>query len=69
MNQRVEFLRQRNCLAARAATSIDDNVKLAFRKKVQDMQSMSIASRTELPHTPEKKLNGIVGAHRSLHCL
>src|SRR5262245_54180508 len=59
----AEFLRKRNRLTTRTATSIDDDTKLLFRKQAQDMQSMGVAAWAELFHAAEEQVDWIVGVH------
>jgi hypothetical protein len=63
MEGRAEFLRQRERLAARAATGIDDDPKLLCRKTAQDQQGMGVVARAELFRTIEQQSERVVGIH------
>ena len=63
MNQSAEFLRKHHRLTTRSATGIDDDTKLLFWKKAQNMPGMGVAAWAELFHAAEEQADWIVDVH------
>src|SRR5262245_30962745 len=63
VNASAEFPRERQRLATRTATGIDDDTKRLSRKKAQDMQSMDVATWAEHFHPAEEQADWIGYAH------
>jgi hypothetical protein len=67
MNHRPEFPGKHQSLTTCTATCIDDNAKLVFRNKTQDVQCMFVVSRAEFLEAAEEQGNWIRGGHRLFH--
>jgi len=59
VNQRAEFLRQRQRLPAGATPRVDDNAKLLLRKQPQDVQCRDVVTRPEFLQTAEEQIDRI----------
>src|SRR5262249_14850441 len=69
VNQGAEFPGKRQRLTTRTATGIDDDTKLLFGKKAQDMQRMNVAAWAELFHPAKEQVDYLGGVHVRLDCL
>jgi hypothetical protein len=66
MDDCAKFVCQRETLSTRTATCINDYIKLRFRQKVQDVQSMDVAAGAKFFQPSVEQVSWIVGIHRPL---